>query len=40
MRKFLGETNERVLKYSNHIDEVSSKMNSCLKSNDLQGLKI
>ena len=37
--KVFRETNERVLKYSNHIDEVSSKMNSCLKSNDLQGLK-
>lgn len=37
--KVFRETNERVLKYSSHIDEVSSKMNSCLKSNDLQGLK-
>ena len=37
--KVFRETNERVLKYSSHIDEVSSKMNSCLKSNDLKGLK-
>ena len=32
-------TNQRVLKYSKEIDEISSKMNKFLRSNDLKSLK-
>ena len=37
--KVFRKTNERVLKYSQNITEINKKMNDCLKSNDLKGLK-
>ena len=37
--KVFRKTNERVLKYSQNITEINKKMNECLKSNDLKGLK-
>ena len=37
--KVFRETNDRVIKYSDHVEEVSNKMNKFLKSNDLKALK-
>ena len=37
--KVFRKTNERVLKYSQNITEINKKMNDCLKSNDLKGLR-